>query len=88
MLTLIPLALIPLALAAAAASVPLQVQSTPARESSNQAAGFGKRIDQSALETHVVSISSASIQPDGSVQLSCETHRTESPELAHNEQPK
>ena len=82
------LTLISLALAAATASAPIQVQSTPARESTNKAAGFGKRIDQSALETHVVSISSASIRPDGSVQLSCETHRTENPELAREEQPK
>ena len=84
MLTLISLVLA----AASATSAPIQVQSTPARESFNKAAGFGKRIDQSALETHVVSVSSASIRPDGSVQLSCETHRAENQGLERNEQPK
>ena len=84
MLTVISLVLA----SAAASSAPIQVQSTPARESTNKAGGFGKRLDQSALETHVVSVSSASIRPDGSVHLSCETHRAENQELERNEQPK
>lgn len=74
--------------AAAATSAPIQVQSTPARESTNKAAGFGKHIDQSMLATHVLSVSTATIRRDGSVQLSCETHRAEDLELERNEQPK
>ena len=73
---------------AAAASAPIQVESTFARQSSNEAAGFGKHIDQSAVETQVSSVSTASIRPDGSVQVNCETHRPESQELERNEQPK
>jgi len=87
------LTLVSLALAAATASAPIQVQSTPARESSNKAAGFGKHLDQSALASKVSSVSTASFRPDGTIELSCETHRPnnhelESHELARNEQEK
>jgi|GEM_PF-2759956 len=82
------LTLIYLTLATAAASTPIQVQSTPARESSNKAAGFGKHLDQSALASGVMSVSTASVRPDGTVELSCETHRADNHESARNEQQK
>lgn len=84
MLTLISAVLV----TAASASAPIKVQTTPARQSSNNAAGFGKQLDQSAFERRVISISTASIRPDGTVELNCETHRSESPELERNERPK
>ena len=81
--------LISLALAVAAAtSAPIQVQSTPARESANKAEGFGKHLDQSVLKTRVVSVSTASIRADGRVQLNCETHRAENHASELNEQKK
>lgn len=73
---------------AAATSAPIQVQSTPARESSNKAAGFGKHLDQSALAPKVTSVSTASIQPDGRVLLSCETRRPKANELVRSEPAK
>ena len=79
------LILVSLALAAATASTPIQVQSTPARESSNKAAGFGKHLNQSALASGAMSISTASIRPDGTVELSCETHRADNHELERRE---
>lgn len=82
------LTLISLTLAAAAASAPIQVPSTPARESSNKASGFGKHLDQSVLAPGVMSVSTASIRPDGRVELSCETRRADNRELERNEQVK
>ena len=74
---------------AAAASEPIQVQSTPARQSSNKASGFGKNVDQNVFAPLVTSVSTASIDSDGSVQVHCETHHPESHELnEHDEQPK
>ncbi len=60
---------------------PIQVQSTPARESSNKASGFGKHLDQSALIAGAMSVSTASIRPDGTLELSCKTHRPDNHEL-------
>lgn len=74
------LTLIYLALASATASAPIQVQSTPARESSNKASGFGKHLDQSALKSGAMSTSTASIKPNGTIELSCETHRADNNE--------
>jgi len=93
------LTLISLSLAAAASATipaqsapiqgePIQVQSIPARESSNKASGFGKHLDQSALASGAMSISSASIRPDGTVELSCETHRADNYVLERHEQEK
>ena len=79
MLSLISLAL------AAAASEPIQVQSTPARESSNKASGFGKHLDQSALSSGAMSVSTASIRPDGTLELSCETHSPDDHKLDNHE---
>jgi hypothetical protein len=74
--------------AAVATSAPIQVESTLARESSNKATGFGKNMDQGLFSPQVKSVSTASISPDGSVEVNCETHRPESNELERNEQPK
>ena len=91
------LTLISLGLAAAASAPiqgePIQVQSTPARESSNKASGFGKHLDQSALSSGAMSVSTASIRPDGTLELSCETyspndHELDNHELVRQEQEK
>ncbi len=86
------LSLISVLLATVAASgEPIQVQSTPARQSSNKASGFGKDVDQNVFAPLVTSVSTASIDSDGSVQVHCETHHPESHELneaEHGEQPK
>ncbi len=76
---------------AEAASAPMQVESTLARMSSNKAAGFGKDMDQGIFSPQVKSVSTASISPDGSVEVHCETFRPESDELndpEYDEQPK
>ena len=71
---------------AVAASAPIQVESTLARESSNKATGFGKNIDRRAFAPKATSVSTASIRPDGTVELSCEIRRPDGHEHEHDEQ--
>ena len=71
-----------------AAGEPIQVQSAPARQLSSKSTGGGKNVAQIVFSPQITSVTTATINPDGSVQLSCKTQPSESQEMERNEQPK